>query len=111
MTSELKDPFERIDVDKAKAMLDKGDVMLIDVREPQEWAQGRIPNAKLVPLMTLMSNPREVVPEGHVIFHCAEGIRSALACEVAAAIGRKDIYNMEGGIKAWEAKGYPVEKG
>lgn len=110
MTSELKDPFERIDVDTAKAMLEEGDVTLIDVREPQEWAQGHIPGNKLVPLMTLMSNPREHIPEGPVIFYCAEGVRSALACEVAAAIGRKHLYNLEGGIKAWQAKGYPVEK-
>lgn len=107
---ELKDPFERIDVEKAKSMIEQGGIKLIDVREPQEWTQGRIPNATHIPLMTLMSQPRDLIPEEEVIFYCAEGVRSALACEVAAAVGRKNIYNLEGGINAWAAKGYPVEK-
>jgi len=106
----LKDPFHRINADVAKELLEKGEVKLIDVREPQEWTQGRIPNATLVPLMTLLSQPREFIQEDGVIFYCKEGIRSALACEVAAAIGRTNIYNLEGGITAWDAKGYPVEK-
>lgn len=108
--TELKDPFQRINADQAKELLEKGEVKLIDVRDPQEWAQIRIPGATLIPLMTLLTNPREHLKEDGVIFHCAEGVRSALACEVAAAIGLQRIYNLEGGIKDWSSKGYPLEK-
>jgi rhodanese-related sulfurtransferase len=44
------------------------------------------------------------------VFYCAQGIRSAVACEVAAAVGVPKIYNLEGGIVDWVAKGYPVER-
>ncbi|MGH2668963.1 MAG: rhodanese-like domain-containing protein [bacterium] len=43
-----------------------------------------------------------------MIFVCAEGVRSAVACEVAAAIGKKQLYNLEGGTVAWGKQGYPL---
>lgn len=107
---QLKEPFERIDAAKGKELHDSGSTTWIDVREPSEWNDGRIPGSTLVPLNTLLMSPRKYLNGDNVVFYCAQGIRSAVACEVAAAVGLTQIYNLEGGIIDWTAKGYPVEK-
>jgi rhodanese-related sulfurtransferase len=104
------EPFERVDATKGKELYDSKETIWIDVREPNEWNQVRIPGAKLVPLNTLLLSPRQYLNGDNVVFYCAQGIRSAVACEVAAAVGLKKIYNLEGGIIEWVAKGFPVEK-
>lgn len=111
MTELLSDePFVRLEPTEAKVLMEKG-VRVVDVREPQEYAEIRIPDSVLVPLGTLLKAPRDVLKEGPVLFVCLEGIRSAVACEAAAAIGIEEIYNLEGGTQRWEAEGYPLESG
>lgn len=105
---EIRDPFEHINPETAKELIDKGGVVVVDVREQVEWNQGHISEAVHIPLGTLMSHPRELLQQDGIIFVCAEGIRSAVACEVAAAIGKTQIYNLEGGTKAWLKQGYPL---
>jgi adenylyltransferase/sulfurtransferase len=104
------EPFERVDAGKGRVLLDDKAIQWIDVREPAEWQQVRIPGAVLVPLNRLLVSPREHLKGDRVVFYCAQGIRSAVACEVAAAIGLREIYNLEGGIQAWSAQEHPVEK-
>lgn len=104
------EPFFRIEPAEARALIEKG-VRVVDVREPQEYAEIRIPDSALVPLGTLLSAPRDILKEGPVLFVCSEGIRSAVACEAAAAIGLDELYNLEGGTQRWQAEGYPVESG
>ena len=106
----IQEPFKRITAEEAKALIEQGKAQLIDVREPTENAQMRLANSKLVPLNALLSRPRQYLNEDHIIFYCAEGIRSAVACEMAAAVGFEDLYNLEGGINGWAAKGLPVER-
>ncbi len=105
------EPFERVDAAKGKALWETAGLAWIDVREPAEWQKMRIPGAKLVPLNTLLLSPRQHLQgvEG-VVFYCAQGIRSAVACEVAAAVGLGTVYNLEGGIEAWAHLGHPVER-
>ncbi|MFI5342262.1 MAG: rhodanese-like domain-containing protein [Candidatus Methylomirabilales bacterium] len=107
---QLKEPFVRVDAGKGKELHDSKSAIWIDVREPAEWNGGHIPGSTLVPLNTLLLSPRKYLNGDNVIFYCAQGIRSAVACEVAAAVGLTKIYNLEGGIIDWAAKGYPVEK-
>ncbi|HSB78058.1 MAG TPA: rhodanese-like domain-containing protein [Candidatus Methylomirabilis sp.] len=107
---QMAEPFERVDAVKGKELYDSQETIWIDVREPNEWNQVRIPGAKLVPLNTLLLSPRKHLNGDNVVFYCAQGIRSAVACEVAAAVGMKKIYNLEGGIIDWAAKGFPTEK-
>ncbi len=105
---DIRDPFERINAETAKQLIEKGDVVVVDVREPAEWNRGHIPGATHIPLGTLLNRPRELLKQDGIIFVCAEGVRSAVACEVAAAIGRKQLYNLEGGTIAWYKQGYPL---
>jgi rhodanese-related sulfurtransferase len=107
--NEQLDPFVRIAAAEAKALLEDRRTTWIDVREPSEWQQNRIPGAILVPLDRLLAAPRQYLPSDRVVFYCAHGIRSAVACEVAAAVGLNDVYNLEGGIQDWAACGYPLE--
>jgi adenylyltransferase/sulfurtransferase len=109
IAEQQSEPFERVDVVRGRALLDDKAVQWIDVREPTEWQQVRIPGAVLVPLNNLLVSPRQYLQGDRVIFYCAQGIRSAVACEVAAAIGLREIYNLEGGIQAWVAQGHPIE--
>ena len=81
------------------------------MRTPNEVSrEGRIPGTTLVPLDTLLTNPWKYLKTDNVVFVCSEGIRSALACDLAAAAGLTKIYNLEGEIVDWGAKGFPIEK-
>jgi rhodanese-related sulfurtransferase len=104
------EPFARLHADEGRAWLGQPDVQWIDVREPAEWQRGRIPGSVLVPLNRLLLSPRQYLRDGRVVFYCAQGIRSAVACEVAAAVGLTEVFNLEGGIQDWEAQGLPIQR-
>lgn len=108
---EEEEPFARIDAVKAKELHDTGTTTWVDVRKPDEVArEGRIPGTRLVPMDELLANPWRHLKVDNVVFVCSEGIRSALACDLAAAVGLTTIYNLEGGVLGWAAQGFPIEK-
>lgn len=93
--------------------------LVLDVREPAEWAEGHIPGALLVPRGVLEAKadleyanrePRLADRTQPIIVHCASGARSALAADVLRQMGFTDVRSMAGGIVAWKEKGLPVEK-
>ena len=104
----VSEPFERLSVEQGKRLLDTAEALWIDVREAGEWREGRIPGADHVPLAQLLGAPRRYLCRDNVVFYCAQGIRSLVACEVAAAIGLTKVYNLEGGIQEWTGRGLPV---
>ena len=104
------EPFQRSQPEEAKALIESGDVTISDVREPWEYANGHIPNARLVPLAKIISAPADNVTDDNVIFVCEVGQRSAVAAEVAASLGKERLYNLEGGTSAWRERGFPVEQ-
>ena len=110
MPGTAQEPFQRVTAEQARSLIDQG-VQLIDVREPREIVQdGRIANSALVPLNTFFANPRQYLEGDGVLFYCKVGQRSAIACEMAAAVGLTKLYNLEGGIEAWKRQGLPVER-
>ena len=109
--SNPQEPFKRISVLEAKKMIDDGKVVLIDVRQPHEYATAHIKGSKLIPVDALFGRIEEVPEDKDILFHCAAGVRSALACEMAAAMGRTRCYNMEGGMDAWKSAKLPFERG
>ncbi len=108
-TKDPREPFTRIDVNEAKEMIARG-AAVVDVREPHEYNAGHVPDAALIPVATVFARREELPQDKDVIFVCAVGQRSALACEMAAAAGLTRLYNLEGGTDAWVKSGQPVAK-
>lgn len=106
---EPDEDFYRIDVAEAKELIASGDVDIVDVREPWEYEKGHIPNARLVPLNTLLGNPQEHLHRDNILMVCGVGQRSAVAAEMAAALGYTRVYNLEGGTTRWIEAGLPIE--
>ena len=103
------EPFVRIGAEEARRKIEAGEVSVVDVREPHEYAQGHIPGAVLVPLQRLLAAPRQYLQRDDILFVCAVGVRSVVACEMAAAIGLTRIFSLEGGTHGWAQRGYPIE--
>jgi sulfur-carrier protein adenylyltransferase/sulfurtransferase len=94
-----------IDVVELKQKMDRGDnFVLIDVREPHEWAICKIPGAKLIPLGEFPKHVGEFDPEAEILIHCRSGMRSAKACTVLRKAGFQRVKNVAGGILAWADK-------
>jgi rhodanese-related sulfurtransferase len=90
------------------AAMEAGDVQLVDVREPDEWAAGRIPGATHVPLGEVSARAGELDKDRPVVFQCLGGVRSLMAAEAFAKAGY-EATSMAGGIKGWQAAGLPVD--
>ena len=83
---------------------------LVDVREPAEFADGRIPAARLVPLGELQHRADELDRSRPVVSVCRSGKRSAQAAERLTALGFEEVHQLDGGLVAWEQAGFPLEK-
>src|SRR5438132_9284627 len=94
--------------ENAHAALRAGDAVLIDVREPWESDQMRIPGAVLIPLGAVPERLAEIPGDRDVYVHCRLGGRSTKAVEFLREHGRPRAYNVAGGIDAWKAAGLPV---
>jgi rhodanese-related sulfurtransferase len=110
-TKDEREPFHRATVAEAKEMLQDDGVVVIDVREPHEYAAGHVPNATLIPVNSLFARREELPKDKKIVFVCAVGSRSGLAAELAAAAGlpADRLFNLEGGTEAWKKAGEPVE--
>jgi rhodanese-related sulfurtransferase len=106
-----QEPFHRVTVAEAKELIGEG-AHVIDVREPHEYQGGHVPGATLIPVNTVFARREELPKDGKLVFVCAVGQRSALACEMAAAAGfpAEKLYNLEGGTEAWIKAGEPAEQ-
>jgi rhodanese-related sulfurtransferase/rubrerythrin len=82
----------------------EGDYLLVDVRQPKEYVQGHIAGAKLIPIKDLVADLFSLPSDKDLIFYCHSGGRSAAAATLAAeeAVSKKKIYDLEGGIMAWD---------
>jgi rhodanese-related sulfurtransferase len=98
-----------VTVHNLKAALDEGSALIIDVREPYEYADGHVPGAELMPLMTVPQRVAELPTDQPVYVVCAVGGRSAQAAAFLATRG-VDAINVDGGTGEWVAAGYPVER-
>ena len=85
------------------------DVVLIDVRENDEYAAGHIPEATLIPLGQLASRLNEIPKDKTVVAVCRSGNRSGQATELLRQAGY-DAHNMQGGMISWEQAGLDIER-
>lgn len=93
-----------VDVAEAHERISSG-AMLLDVREPQEWAAGHADGAAHVPLADL--DPHAYPAEREILTVCRSGGRSSKAARRLAEAGR-NVVNVYGGMTAWAEAGFPV---
>jgi rhodanese-related sulfurtransferase len=89
-------------------LLARGDVQLIDVRQPHEHEAGRIAGGRLVELAEVPAQADTIDRERPLVFYCRSGARSAMATEAFRNAGF-DAHNMAGGLLEWHAAGLPME--
>jgi glyoxylase-like metal-dependent hydrolase (beta-lactamase superfamily II)/rhodanese-related sulfurtransferase len=104
------EPFA--DVDPMFVSVNRDQVMLIDVREPQEFTGelGHVPGARLVPMTQLRDASAAWDHDAEIILVCRSGGRSAQAATELAKRGFRHLYNLRGGMIAWNAAELPVER-
>jgi rhodanese-related sulfurtransferase len=118
MITAAKARIENLSPSDVAAELDRGEAVLVDVREPTETAQGVIGGALLAPrgMLEFHADPAtpyhlDALTTAHrVILYCAAGSRSALAARTLQDFGFRDVAHLDGGYRAWVAEGRPVER-
>lgn len=101
-----------IDPGTLRAWIDAGEAIVIDVREPHEYAAAHIEGTTLLPLSAF--DPSAVPPAGDkkLVIHCASGVRCGVAAGHLVAAGYPGrIHRLAGGIKAWYEAGNPIRRG
>jgi molybdopterin/thiamine biosynthesis adenylyltransferase/rhodanese-related sulfurtransferase len=107
----IKRQVDEVDPSEVRELLDEG-VVIVDVRETEEFAAGHLPGAKHVPRGHLESRIDGAVPDRsqRVILYCASGNRSALAAHtLEQELGFEHVESMTGGYTLWKDRGYPVD--
>lgn len=101
-----------VDVAAALQLINHKDAFVLDVREPSEYNNGHLLNAKLLPLGKLKERIGEL--EKHrdkpMLVVCRSGNRSGTACAILASNGFTQVYNLAGGVMAWQSSKMPLEK-
>ena len=83
---------------------------IIDVREPWEYEQGRLPGSKLIPLASLPAAIDGLDRDASYLMTCQSGSRSGIAARMLAARGFTDVSNLSGGMMFWQRSRLPVER-
>ena len=99
-----------IDVTELARLRGEGELVLVDVRQPDEHAEVRVPGVTLIPLGEVPERFEEIPNEGTVYVICAVGGRSAKAAEFLGRQGYEAV-NVAGGTNAWVDAGYETESG
>jgi rhodanese-related sulfurtransferase len=108
MNERDRDAIAELSPHEVAKLMAGGRILLIDVREPDEYALQRIPGALLYPLSTFDASTLPPDQPRPVVFHCGSGKRSATAASARLAAGVPHTAHLAGGIAAWIAAGLPV---
>lgn len=100
----------KLETDEVAGRSPADGLIIIDVRNPDEWATGHIPNAVLIPLPTLHTRLDEIPRDRPIVVHCQRGNRSAVGAATLDAFGFEDVHDLSGGFAAWEAAGHAVAR-
>jgi rhodanese-related sulfurtransferase len=106
-----KQRVREVTVDDVKQMLDgKADFLLLDVREDNEWAKDHLPTAIHLGKGIIERDVEQRVPDtsAPLVLYCGGGFRSALAAAALQRMGYTNVASMDGGIREWREKGFPL---
>lgn len=94
-------------------LINRANAVVLDVRDDAEFASGHITDAKHIPLAQLNARIKEIMryKDKPVLVNCQGGVRSGKACDALRKHAFSKIYNLQGGLNAWEQAKLPVIKG
>jgi rhodanese-related sulfurtransferase len=111
VVNDARTRVKEVTVDDVKAMLDRGEkFLLVDVREESEFANDHLPGAIHLGKGVIERDIEQRVPDtgAKLVLYCGGGFRSALAADNLQKMGYANVISMDGGIRVWREKKYPV---
>lgn len=111
IVEDAKQRVKEVSVDEVKTRLDRGDkFLLVDVREESEYAKDHLPGAIHLGKGIIERDIEERVPQlnAPLILYCGGGYRSALAADNLQKMGYTNVLSMDGGIREWREKHFPL---
>jgi hydroxyacylglutathione hydrolase len=99
-----------LSVQQLKSKLENREVTLLDVREPSEWKEGYVEGARRIYFGYLQDEADSLPKNKPIAVTCSVGNRSSIGASILKRKGFKEVYNVLGGMTAWEALGYPLKK-
>jgi len=113
IVKDAKKRVREVTVADVKQKLDANDqFLLIDVREDNEWQQGHLPHAIHLGKGIIERDIERRVPDPNapLVLYCGGGFRSAIAADNLGRMGYTNVLSMDGGIREWREKGYPLTR-
>jgi rhodanese-related sulfurtransferase len=113
LVQDVKKNIRETTVDDVKAKLDRGEKFhLVDVREESEYAKDHLPGAVHLGKGVLERDVEQQIPDtaAPIVLYCGGGFRSALAADNLQKMGYTNVVSMDGGIRDWRQKGYPLTR-
>lgn len=102
-------PFRSVaPAEAVKLMESRSDLLIVDVRSPQELREGYIEGSVFVPFWEIAQGKADLPKDRPLLLVCAVGGRSYAIGQALARSGWNEIYNLSGGISAWKRSGYPL---
>ena len=114
LVNDTRSHIRELTVEDVRAKLDRGEnFLLIDVREESEWARDHLPQAIHLGKGIIERDIEERVPDlaTEMVLYCGGGFRSALAADNLQKMGYTHVFSMDGGIRDWREKRYPLSSG
>ena len=104
--------IKEVDTVAALQLINHKNALVLDVREQSEYDTGHILNSRLIPVGKIKERVGELekYKDQPIVAVCRSGIRSATACAVLGKQGFTQVYNLTGGMQAWQKNNLPVEK-
>jgi rhodanese-related sulfurtransferase len=114
LVNDAKSRVRELTVDQVRAKRDRGEkFQLVDVREDHEWDKDHVAGAIHVGKGIIERDAEKELPDksAEIILYCGGGFRSALAADNLQKMGYTNVISMDGGIREWREKGYPLTEG
>ena len=104
--------YKTVTPNQAVLLMNNDGTLVVDVREPHEYAEGHIEGAKNIPLNKIEQSAREIeaYKGSPIIVGCQSGTRSPAACKKLHALGFTRVFEMTGGMVAWKEQNLPISK-
>jgi rhodanese-related sulfurtransferase len=111
LVQDAKSRVRELSVDQVKVKLDRGERFhLVDVREDSEWAKDHLPGAVHLGKGIIERDVEKQMPDtrAEIVLYCGGGFRSVLAADNLQKMGYTNVFSMDGGLRGWREKKYPM---